>query len=271
MNKKQTFSAILAGIAISAILVTSSLITGSQFSHQAQAQQGGTTTSPSATTTTTTPKSTTTAAPAGEPAVGKTITWQGTVSSTQDPLLGHEKHTIAMILPPRPDGAIYTGVLTFSASKKVEVVVLHNFDIPNSTQVPAAFGSLAVSPFGKGQVAVSVIAPSFGSSPTFSASVPFAGNAVALHDTSGHQFVAQYTVTASIAKATPKDNIASAKSAALVPSGTSTATKSTSGGSSSSGGGSSSTVGISSPTGKSVKRGSSGGSGGSASLGTPTP
>jgi hypothetical protein len=267
MNKKQTFSAILAGIAISAILVTSSLITGSQFSHQAQAQQGGTTTSPSATTTTTTPKSTT-AAPAGEPAVGKTITWQGTVSSTQDPLLGHEKHTIAMILPPRPDGAIYTGVLTFSASKKVEVVVLHNFDIPNSTQVPAAFGSLAVSPFGKGQVAVSVIAPSFGSSPTFSASVPFAGNAVALHDTSGHQFVAQYTVTASIAKATPKDNIASAKSAALVPAGTSTATKSTSGGSSSSGGGSSSTVGISSPTGKSVKRGSSGGS---ASLGTPTP
>jgi uncharacterized membrane protein YgcG len=260
MNKKQTFSAILAGIAISAILVTSSLITGSQFSHQAQAQQGGTTTSPGATTTTTTPRSTTTAAPAGEPAVGKTITWQGTVSSTQDPLLGHEKHTIAMILPPRPDGAIYTGVLTFSASKKVEVVVLHNFDIPNSTQVPAAFGSLAVSPFGKGQVAVSVIAPSFGSSPTFSASVPFAGNAVALHDTSGHQFVAQYTVTASIAKATPKDNIASAKSAALVPAGTSTggtATKSTSGGSSSS------TVGISSPSGKSVRSGSSGGSGGS--------
>ena len=38
MNKKQTNSAILAGIAISAILVTSSLITGSQLSQQAFAQ-----------------------------------------------------------------------------------------------------------------------------------------------------------------------------------------------------------------------------------------
>ena len=254
MNKKQTVSALLAGIAISAILVGSSIINGSQFTHRALAQ---------AATTTPAPRP---AAGGGTPPIGKSFTWSGVVSSTQDPLLGHEKHTIAMILPPRPDGAVYTGVLTYSSSKPVETVVLHAFNLPNTTQVPADFGSLSVSPFGKGQVAVSVITPPTGSSPTNSASVPFAGNAVVLHNLKGVKFVADYTVTATTSPAVTKNDISSTKAALT------TATAGTSGGGTSGGGGGSSKSSstsegpIGTPTGKFTK----GGSTGSSSLGSPS-
>ena len=118
MNKKQTFSAILAGIAISAILVTSSLITGSQISHQALAQQGGTTSPPTTVPPITTPPSTSKSTKAGgEPGLGKTVTLQGTVSSTASPLAGHARDQVAVILPPRKDGGVYTGVITFTGSK----------------------------------------------------------------------------------------------------------------------------------------------------------
>jgi hypothetical protein len=266
MNKKQTVSALLAGIAISAILVGSSIINGSQFTHRALAQAATTTTpgaSAGAASQTAAPRP---AAGGGTPPVGKSFTWSGVVSSTQDPLLGHEKHTIAMILPPRPDGAVYTGVLTYSSSKPVETVVLHAFNLPNSTQVPADFGSLSVSPFGKGQVAVSVITPPTGSSPTNSASVPFAGNAVALHNLKGVKFVATYTVTATTSPAVVKNDISSTKAAL-----TTTTAAGTSGGSTSGGGGGSSKSSstsegpIGTPTGKVTKGGSS-----SSSLGTPS-
>jgi hypothetical protein len=257
MNKKQTVSALLAGIAISAILVGSSIINGSQFTHRALAQAATTTPGASAGAAAPAPRP---AAGGGTPPVGKSFTWSGVVSSTQDPLLGHEKHTIAMILPPRPDGAVYTGVLTYSASKPVETVVLHAFNLPNSTQVPASFGSLSVSPFGKGQVAVSVITPPVGSSPTNSASVPFAGNAVALHNLKGVPFVADYTVTATTSPAVVKNDISSTKAALT------TAAAGTSGGGGSSKSSSTSEGPIGTPTGKVTK----GGSTGTSSLGSPT-
>jgi hypothetical protein len=265
MNKKQTVSALLAGIAISAILVGSSIINGSQFTHRALAQAATTTpgASAGAASQAAAPRP---AAGGGTPPVGKSFTWSGVVSSTQDPLLGHEKHTIAMILPPRPDGAVYTGVLTYSASKPVETVVLHAFNLPNSTQVPAGFGSLSVSPFGKGQVAVSVITPPVGSSPTNSASVPFAGNAVALHNLKGAQFVADYTVTATTSPAVVKNDISSTKAALTTAAAGTSGGGGTSGGSGSSKSSSTSEGPIGTPTGKFTK----GGSSGTSSLGSPT-
>ena len=46
-----------------------------------------------------------------QPEIGQTIVWQGTVSSFKDPLKGHESHQVAVILPPREDQAVYTGVI----------------------------------------------------------------------------------------------------------------------------------------------------------------
>ena len=211
MNKKQTLSAILAGIAISAILVTSSLITGSQISHQALAQQGGTTspptTAPPSPPSTTSPSKSTSAG--GEPPLGKSVTWQGTVSSTASPLLGRARDQVAVILPPRKDGGVYTGVITFTSSKGVQPEVWNQVNVNASTPIPRTFGSIAISPSptGKGSIATALVG-----SPSTSNSVPFTGNGLALHGRS--PFIATYTVTVTSAKTTNMNNLSSTMAAA---------------------------------------------------------
>ncbi len=129
--------------------------------------------------------------------VGDSFAQQGTVTSTQDPLPGHEAHQLALILPPRDDGAIYQGTFTYTASKPVEVVILENFS--NESAVDPAYGSIATAPLGEGTVAISLLTPEY-NSPINAASLPFAGNALALHTLNGDPFAATYTVTGDVAQ-----------------------------------------------------------------------
>ena len=129
---------------------------------------------------------------------GESFAQQGTVTSTQDPLPGHEAHQLALILPPRDDGAIYQGTLTYTASKPVEVVILQNF--ANETAVDPTYGAIATAPLGEGTVAISLLTPQY-TEPISAASIPFAGNALALHTLNGEPFAATYTVTGDVAQA----------------------------------------------------------------------
>jgi hypothetical protein len=65
-------------------------------------------------------------------------------------------------------------------------------------------------PGGNGQVIITNVEPKITEGATnFAASVPFSGNAVALHNLDGKQFVTSYTVTADIlGAATRADDIA---------------------------------------------------------------
>ena len=239
MNKKQNGSAILAGIAITAILVASSLIAGNQFTQQAHAQA---TTTPSTPSTTTSPRSTAGGGQATEPRAGQTINWQGTVSSIPSPLPGH-KEDVAIILPPRKDGGLYTGVITFTASKGVNVQVWNELSGVSATQPlnTKEFGKLAISPYTNGKL----IATSDVGTGDNSGSVPFAGSAVALVGKS--PFIATYSVTAQATTGKVTNNLTSA--AALAGAGaagtlggttgplTLGTSPTTSGGGSSSGGG----------------------------------
>jgi hypothetical protein len=201
MNKKQNGSAILAGIAITAILVASSLIAGNQFTQQAHAQ--ATTTPPS--TTTTTPKPT---AGTPEPRAGQTVNWQGTVSSIPSPLAGH-KEDVAIILPLRKDGGLYTGVVTFTASKGVSVQVWNELSgVSATTPIGKEFGKLSISPSANGKF---VATSDVGTGDT-SGSVPFAGNALALVGKS--PFIATYSVTAQATTGKVTNNLTSAASLA---------------------------------------------------------
>jgi hypothetical protein len=129
--------------------------------------------------------------------VGESFAQQGTVTSIQDPLPGHESHQLALILPPRDDGAIYQGTLTYTASKPAEIVILQNF--ANETEVDPTFGALATAPLGEGTVAISLLTPQYG--PINAASIPFAGNALALHTLNGEPFAATYAVTGNVEQA----------------------------------------------------------------------
>jgi hypothetical protein len=223
----------ISTIAISTLFIAAFMLSGSQFSQHALAIHEGTATAQNqviggnATTTGATSQNQTTAqdttstqnqtatganatetgatatqtqtqaAATQEPPVNQNFVRQGTVASEQDPLPGHEAHELAFVLPPRNDGAVYSGVLTYTASKPVEVVVLHKYDPQNSTDVPEAYGTELTSPLpgDGGDVAITLFRPSYEAGIN-SASVPFTGNALALHMLEDDPFTATYTVNA---------------------------------------------------------------------------
>ena len=160
----------------------------------------------------------------------------GTVTSIVDPLPGHSMHQAAMILPPRPDGSEYTGTLTYTASKPVEVVVLQYQNLNSTEQMilnstSANRGALLTAPLNNRTVAITLITPDYGKTPIPSASIPFTGNALLLHTLSGDPFVATYSVSYSVHQPQLVNSISN------VPSGTTGA-----GGGSTMGGGSSSST-----------------------------
>jgi hypothetical protein len=139
----------------------------------------------------------------------KTILHQGIIASGKPPqikTLPNESIEVVTILPFRSDGAIYKGVLTYSATKPVEVTLGHRIPIDNAT-----LSQLETQRHGKmfvrhltanveGNIsAPSKIIPDYrggGSSPYFSASVPFVASQVVLR--SNEPFIVAYEVSADI-------------------------------------------------------------------------
>ncbi|MGD1835547.1 MAG: hypothetical protein ACPKQO_07480, partial [Nitrososphaeraceae archaeon] len=118
---------------------------------------------------------------------------QKTDKSTQDPLPGHESHQIVIALPPRDDGKMYVGAVTYSASKPVEVVVLNPF---NATATDETHGSPLNAPFGNGSVAISLMNQFNGE---FNAgSLTFAGSALAFHTVNGDEFSVSYATAGKV-------------------------------------------------------------------------
>lgn len=142
---------------------------------------------------------------------------QGIATSSPDPLPGHEAHQSVTILRLRNDNAVYWGRVTFTTTQPVEVQILHRNMNTTATEapipsIPERFGELNILqlPGGNGQVTITNVEPRFTEGATsFATSVSFSGNAVALHNLEGDQFVATYTVTADIfGPATRADDIA---------------------------------------------------------------
>jgi hypothetical protein len=207
MNKKQIYSTILACIAISAILVASSLIAGIQFTQPALAQTAAAPPTPPPPSAASTKK---TAATSGEPPLGKQVNWQGTVSSLPDLTSARGRGAVAVILPPRKDGGLYTGVITYTASKPVSVEVWNQLNgVSPTTVIPREFGAISLSPATTGKsYALALVGPAGPSG-----SVPFTGNGVALHSASA-PFIATFSLTATTSTPMVKNNLTSATTAA---------------------------------------------------------
>lgn len=143
---------------------------------------------------------------------GGTIAHHGIISSEEPAHLvlrpGEDNHGVE-ILSHRPDGATYSGVLTFTATKPAEVGFGHRLHIDNSTLSQfetETLGSLykrhhvdSREHITPGIISVpSRIIPDYGTSPPyFSASIPFVGGSVFL-TTTGEPFVAVYEVVAQV-------------------------------------------------------------------------
>ena len=204
MSKQQHRSyALISAVSISVILIASFTIAASQFSQQAIAQaQNATKPTP------TKPKSASETT-FKEPPLGKSIVWQGTVSSVIDPLDPDKKDKAAFILPPRKDHGVYSGFLTFTASKPVQVQLYQLYNIPNTTKIPKEFGSIHTSQMALGAVSTSLIP----NDPTASATIPFSANAVALFNSGDKNFIATYSISAQAQKPVEANHIESVMNA----------------------------------------------------------
>lgn len=112
----------------------------------------------------------------------KTVT--NTITSTQDPGIGHESHQLAVILP--PSDQIYKGTVTYSASEPVQLVALTGPLAEGQDK-----GQPIWTPDGKTKFALTLVeAPASGT-------WTFAGNALALHTKNTDPFTVSYTVVAS--------------------------------------------------------------------------
>jgi hypothetical protein len=145
---------------------------------------------------------------------GRTVQ-EGTVTSSPVPLPGLEGQQRATILPLTQDGSIYSGVLTYTASEPVNVVILNvqNLNeteraILNTTEDDGELGPLLTAQLdNQTSLAIAQITPDYGDSPAPSASIPFAGNAVWLHLAEDTPFVATYVVSAQTQQAETMNNI----------------------------------------------------------------
>jgi hypothetical protein len=125
------------------------------------------------------------------------VVFQETKTSTQGM---NEGHQVVMALPPRGDGLVWMGDVTWVASKPVEVAVLHGYNSSAvSNQTSAQFGEPLRQTFGDAEVAMTLVKPESGTSYP-SGSIPFVGNALVFHTAGavgGELFTVTYTVAAS--------------------------------------------------------------------------
>src|SRR5919198_1435638 len=163
----------------------------------------------------------------------KTVVHQGIIasspSSAQVKPRSNEHLQTVVILPFRSDGSTYKGVLTYTATKPVEVTLSHRIPIDNTTLSQLDMqkhGKLFVrhlTAFPGNISAVSRIIPDYSgsSSPYFSASIPFVASSVVLH-TNEEPFIAAYEVSADIVQPKIIKHLENATITSTAPSSTNT-------------------------------------------------
>lgn len=140
--------------------------------------------------TATTPSEPTAAKPQGRMFVA-----QKTGISAPDPLPGHSMHQMVMVVPPRADGKIWDGDVSWTSSQPVEVVILHMY---NSTGVDDKHGEPlnAALPDGSGNKVAITLYKDPSDTPAPSGSTHFTGTALAFHTLDGKPFTVTYSVKA---------------------------------------------------------------------------
>ena len=107
----------------------------------------------------------------------------GTLTSAQDPGIGHESHQLAIILP--PSDKVYKGTLSYAASEPVQLVAL-----TGPLKAGEDKGQPIWTPDGKTKFALTFLDPNQ-SSGTWN----FVGNAIAVHTKHTDPFTVTYTVS----------------------------------------------------------------------------
>jgi len=123
----------------------------------------------------------------------KKVIKQVTLTSVPDPIPGHGAHQLTLLLGPEA-GKIFTGTVTFTASKPVEVVVFHEYHLDKKPDTD--HGNVLIGDIGGKKYALSVMQFASDVKATNSSTVSFTGSGLALHTLNGQKFTASATVHA---------------------------------------------------------------------------
>jgi hypothetical protein len=107
-----------------------------------------------------------------------------TITSSQDPGVGHESHQLAIVLP--PSDKVYHGILTYSASENVQLVSL-----TGPLKAGEDKGQPTWTPDGKTKFALTLVDPA-----NSAGAWKFAGNAIAIHTKNTNPFTVSYSLVA---------------------------------------------------------------------------
>lgn len=113
---------------------------------------------------------------------------------------GHPTHQVVFALPLRDDGRIWSGTVTFTASKPIEIEVMHRYS--PAVAPPAEYGQPPVAVINGTTITYShmtgiVDTPILsGDSPISSGTFDFTGSALVFHKRSGESFTVTYTIDA---------------------------------------------------------------------------
>ena len=117
----------------------------------------------------------------------------GTMTSSQDPGLGHENHQLAVLLPPRD--MEYSGLLTYSASQNIQLVALHGPLAQGEDR-----GQPTWTPDGETKFALTLV-----DKQNKSGTWMFTGNALAVHSMNPNPFTVSYSIATMDSSGTMKD------------------------------------------------------------------
>lgn len=205
MNVKLTVSLILAaGVAV-AVLVASSFLGVPQLEQKTAVAQVPE-------TNTTEPFQNQTMVPPGPVInpINGTVVLAGTVSSFSDPF--DPSFNTVDLLPPSMDGTMYSGTITFAASKRVLVGIYQPYEVTNSSLINPTFGEPFNFPIDEQnhKIAISVIEPQYGEFAAPSATIPFVGSGLTVATFDSQPFVITYAISASVWKPQVYNDVSSA-------------------------------------------------------------
>jgi glucose/arabinose dehydrogenase len=145
-----------------------------------------------------------------ESEIGDQIILKGILSSIpKDVQEGKKSKTYqtAVILPPREDGAIYSGILTLSSNKAIDLLSLNNYEINSnilanislSENVPDSSSKSVIQQDEYIETTIASIEEKSGDK--YDLSIPFLGNAIQIQNPENESFTAVFTVKADVLKA----------------------------------------------------------------------
>ena len=134
-----------------------------------------------------------------------TFVEQKTVMSQPAPIkhLGQPSHEVVFALPLRDDGKVWSGTVTFTASKPIEVEILHTYAPEQNLDSLHGQPYHALLP-GNKSIAIThlrdiVDVPiEINGTGISSSSFNFVGNALVFHKTNGEPFTVTYTIDAKV-------------------------------------------------------------------------